>query len=169
MGAPLLHPERTCGRGLKDGRKDPAPTSCPLLPWQEMKQLTGQNDGDVSVEINVAPSTDLTQILNDMREEYEQLISKNRQDIEQHYESKVNTVGCLFSFLTLLPCVLLPSSPFSPLHPSTFSSLSIALDYIYPSSNGCHTFFFICHIQMQLWGGCSESGRLTIILCDGRL
>lgn len=67
----------------------PVLTSCPLLPWQEMSQLTGQNDGDVNVEINVAPSTDLTQILNAMREEYEQLISKNRQDIEQHYESKV--------------------------------------------------------------------------------
>ncbi|ERE68461.1 keratin, type I cytoskeletal 19 [Cricetulus griseus] len=59
---------------------------------EEMKQLTGQNDGDVSVEINVAPSTDLTQILNDMREEYEQLISKNRQDIEQHYESKMTQI-----------------------------------------------------------------------------
>ncbi|KAK7805655.1 hypothetical protein U0070_009804 [Myodes glareolus] len=59
---------------------------------EEMKQLTGQNDGDVSVEIDVAPSTDLTQILNDMREEYEQLISKNRQDIEQHYESKMTQI-----------------------------------------------------------------------------
>ncbi|KAL1791657.1 keratin, type I cytoskeletal 9, partial [Sigmodon hispidus] len=55
---------------------------------EEMKELTDQNDGDVNVEINVAPSTDLTQILNDMREEYEQVISRNRQEIEQQYESK---------------------------------------------------------------------------------
>lgn len=101
-----MHSERICGRELKDGRAEPPPTSCPLLPWQEMKQLTGQNDGDVSVEINVAPSTDLTQVLNDMREEYEQLISKNRQDIEQHYESKVSRVGGPFSFPTFLPGVL---------------------------------------------------------------
>lgn len=59
---------------------------------EEMSQLTGQNDGDVNVEINVAPSTDLTRVLNDMREEYEQLISKNRQDIEQHYESKMTQI-----------------------------------------------------------------------------
>lgn len=86
--------------------------------------LTGKNDGDVSVEINVAPSTDLTEILNNMREEYEHLISKNRQDIEQHYESKVSRVGCLFCFLTLLPGVLPHPFPLSsslillPLHVS---------------------------------------------------
>lgn len=81
----------------------PLLTSCSLPPWQEMSQLTGQNDGDVNVEINVAPSTDLTQTLNDMREEYEQIISKTRQDVEQYYESKVSRVGNLFSLLTFLP------------------------------------------------------------------
>lgn len=77
-----------------------------------MSQLTGQNDGDVNVEINVAPSTDLTHVLNDMREEYEHLISKNRQDIEQHYESKVSRAGYLLSFLIHLSGILLLLIPF---------------------------------------------------------
>ncbi|KAM5273402.1 keratin, type I cytoskeletal 9 [Ctenodactylus gundi] len=59
---------------------------------EEMSQLTGQNGGDVNVEINVAPGKDLTKILNDMREEYEQLISRNRKDIEQQYESQITQI-----------------------------------------------------------------------------
>lgn len=94
------------GRGLKDGKKGPTSNLMFSSSLQEMSQLTGQNDGDVSVEINVAPSTDLTQVLNDMREEYEHIISKNRQDIEQHYESKVSRAGRLFSFLIHLSGIL---------------------------------------------------------------
>jgi hypothetical protein len=94
------------GKGLKDGKRGPTSNLISSSSLQEMSQLTGQNDGDVNVEINVAPSTDLTRVLNDMREEYEQLISKNRQDIEQHYESKVSRVGFLFSFLTHLSGIL---------------------------------------------------------------
>ncbi|KAG3268972.1 keratin 9 [Ictidomys tridecemlineatus] len=56
----------------------------------EMSQLTGQNGGDVNVEINVAPGIDLTQTLNNMRQEYEQLISKNRKEIEQQYETQMS-------------------------------------------------------------------------------
>uniref|UniRef100_A0A8C9PGI6 IF rod domain-containing protein n=1 Tax=Spermophilus dauricus TaxID=99837 RepID=A0A8C9PGI6_SPEDA len=56
----------------------------------EMSQLTGQNGGDVNVEINVAPGIDLTHTLNNMRQEYEQLISKNRKEIEQQYETQMS-------------------------------------------------------------------------------
>ncbi|XP_074244106.1 keratin, type I cytoskeletal 9 [Saimiri boliviensis] len=59
---------------------------------EEMSQLTGQNSGDVNVEINVAPGKDLTKTLNDMRQEYEQLIAKNRKDIENQYESQINQI-----------------------------------------------------------------------------
>lgn len=66
-------------------------TSWYLLPWQEMSQLTGQNTGDVHVEMNAAPGRDLTKILNEMRQQYEQISEQNRKDIEQRYESEV---GC---------------------------------------------------------------------------
>ncbi|XP_005394467.1 PREDICTED: keratin, type I cytoskeletal 9 [Chinchilla lanigera] len=59
---------------------------------EEMSQLTGQSGGDVNVEINVAPSRDLTQILNDMRQDYEQLISRNRKEIEERYESQMTHI-----------------------------------------------------------------------------
>ncbi|XP_032354003.1 keratin, type I cytoskeletal 9 [Camelus ferus] len=59
---------------------------------EEMSQLSGQSTGDVSVEMNAAPGRDLTKILNDMREEYEQLSAKNRRDIEQQYESQMSQI-----------------------------------------------------------------------------
>nr|XP_005584242.1 keratin, type I cytoskeletal 9 [Macaca fascicularis] len=59
---------------------------------EEMSQLTGQNSGDVNVEINVAPGKDLTKTLNDMRQEYEQLIAKNRKDIENQYETQITQI-----------------------------------------------------------------------------
>ncbi|XP_062969293.1 keratin, type I cytoskeletal 9 [Cynocephalus volans] len=59
---------------------------------EEMSQLTGKNTGDVNVEMNVAPGKDLTKILNDMRQDYEHLIAKNRKDIEQQYESQMDQI-----------------------------------------------------------------------------
>lgn len=56
---------------------------------QEMRQLQSQTGGDVSVEVNAAPGQDLTKILNDLRNEYEQIIDKNRREVEQWYEVKV--------------------------------------------------------------------------------
>uniref|UniRef100_A0A7M4E5Q8 IF rod domain-containing protein n=1 Tax=Crocodylus porosus TaxID=8502 RepID=A0A7M4E5Q8_CROPO len=53
---------------------------------EEMRQLQSQTGGDVSVEVNAAPGQDLTKMLNDMREEYEEIIKKNRREIEQWYE-----------------------------------------------------------------------------------
>ncbi|KAI5219263.1 Keratin, Type I Cytoskeletal 9 [Manis pentadactyla] len=56
----------------------------------EMSQLTRQNYGDISVEMNATPGKDLTKILNDMCQEYEQLSAKNHKDIEQQYETQMN-------------------------------------------------------------------------------
>ncbi|RLV62317.1 hypothetical protein DV515_00019438, partial [Chloebia gouldiae] len=55
---------------------------------EEMRQLQSQTGGDVSVEVNAAPGEDLTKTLNDLREEYEQIIEKNRREVEQWYEVK---------------------------------------------------------------------------------
>nr|XP_047909175.1 keratin, type I cytoskeletal 47 kDa-like [Anser cygnoides] len=62
---------------------------------EELRQLQSQTGGDVSVEVNAAPGEDLTKILNDLRCEYEQIIEKNRREVEQWYEVKVrsNTEG----------------------------------------------------------------------------
>lgn len=60
-----------------------------LHSLQEMRQLQSQTGGDVSVEVNAAPGQDLTKILNDLRNEYEQIIEKNRREVEQWYEVKV--------------------------------------------------------------------------------
>uniref|UniRef100_A0A8B9CEP9 IF rod domain-containing protein n=1 Tax=Anser brachyrhynchus TaxID=132585 RepID=A0A8B9CEP9_9AVES len=56
---------------------------------EELRQLQSQTGGDVSVEVNAAPGEDLTKILNDLRNEYEQIIEKNRREVEQWYEVKV--------------------------------------------------------------------------------
>ena len=56
-----------------------------------MRQLQSQTGGDVSVEVNAAPGEDLTKTLNDLRNEYEQIIEKNRREDEQWYEVKVRS------------------------------------------------------------------------------
>lgn len=64
---------------------------CSLWALQEIRQLQSQTGGDVSVEVNAAPGQDLTKILNDLRNEYEQIIEKNRREVEQWYEVKVRS------------------------------------------------------------------------------
>ncbi|XP_048783147.1 keratin, type I cytoskeletal 16-like [Tympanuchus pallidicinctus] len=60
---------------------------------EELRQLQSQTGGDVSVEVNAAPGEDLTKILNDLRNEYEQIIEKNRREVEQWYEVKIEEVN----------------------------------------------------------------------------
>ncbi|NXF26450.1 K1C15 protein, partial [Rhodinocichla rosea] len=60
---------------------------------EEMRQLQSQTGGDVSVEVNAAPGQDLTKILNDLRDEYEQIIARNRREVEQWYEVKIQEVN----------------------------------------------------------------------------
>nr|XP_021136386.1 keratin, type I cytoskeletal 14 [Columba livia] len=60
---------------------------------EELRQLQSQTTGDVSVEVNAAPGQDLTKILNDLRNEYEQIIEKNRREVEQWYEVKIEEVN----------------------------------------------------------------------------
>ncbi|NXX59304.1 K1C19 protein, partial [Scopus umbretta] len=60
---------------------------------EEMKLLQTQSSGDVSVEVNAAPGEDLLKKLNDMRQEYENIIQKNREEVESWYESKMEEVS----------------------------------------------------------------------------
>lgn len=54
-----------------------------------MKDFQNVNTGDVNVEMNAAPGVDLTQLLNNMRNQYEELAEQNRKDAEAWYNEKV--------------------------------------------------------------------------------
>lgn len=56
-----------------------------------MIALRGQTGGDVNVEMDAAPGVDLSRILNEMRDQYEQMAEKNRRDVEAWFLSKVVT------------------------------------------------------------------------------
>uniref|UniRef100_A0A8D2MF68 IF rod domain-containing protein n=1 Tax=Zonotrichia albicollis TaxID=44394 RepID=A0A8D2MF68_ZONAL len=52
-----------------------------------------RSNGDVNVQINTAPGEDLLKKLNEMRQEYEAIIQKNRAEVEKWYESKMEEVS----------------------------------------------------------------------------
>ncbi|KAH0626843.1 hypothetical protein JD844_002097 [Phrynosoma platyrhinos] len=56
-----------------------------------MKEYSSQLTGKVSVEMDAAPGVDLTKVLADMREQYEQLAEKNRRDAEAWFFTKVDS------------------------------------------------------------------------------
>ncbi|XP_049636324.1 keratin, type I cytoskeletal 42 [Suncus etruscus] len=60
---------------------------------EEMNSLRGQTGGDVSVEMDAAPGVDLSRILNEMREQYEQMAEKNRKDAEDWFFSKTEELN----------------------------------------------------------------------------
>lgn len=61
-----------------------------LFLKQEMRDLQNVTTGDVNVEMNAAPGVDLTQMLDNMRSQYEQLAEKNRRDVEAWFNEKVS-------------------------------------------------------------------------------
>ncbi|KAJ7405920.1 Keratin, type I cytoskeletal 17 [Pitangus sulphuratus] len=60
---------------------------------EDMKQLESQSSGDVNVKVNAAPGEDLLKKLNEMRQEYEAIIQKNRAEVEKWYEGKMEEVS----------------------------------------------------------------------------
>ncbi|XP_046949376.1 keratin, type I cytoskeletal 16 [Lynx rufus] len=60
---------------------------------EEMLALRGQTGGDVSVEMDAAPGVDLSRILNEMRDQYEQMAEKNRRDAEAWFLSKTEELN----------------------------------------------------------------------------
>ncbi|XP_025851497.2 keratin, type I cytoskeletal 10 isoform X1 [Vulpes vulpes] len=55
---------------------------------EEMRDLHNVSTGDVNVEMNAAPGVDLTELLNNMRNQYEQLAEQNRKDAEAWFNEK---------------------------------------------------------------------------------
>nr|AAA59460.1 keratin type 16 [Homo sapiens] len=60
---------------------------------EEMLALRGQTGGDVNVEMDAAPGVDLSRILNEMRDQYEQMAEKNRRDAETWFLSKTEELN----------------------------------------------------------------------------
>uniref|UniRef100_A0A8D2LFX9 Keratin 15 n=1 Tax=Varanus komodoensis TaxID=61221 RepID=A0A8D2LFX9_VARKO len=58
-----------------------------------MKEFSTQLTGNVSVEMDAAPGIDLTKVLADMREQYEQLAEKNRRDAEAWFFTKTEELN----------------------------------------------------------------------------
>lgn len=50
--------------------------------------MQGSSGGDVTVEMNAAPGTDLTKLLNDMRAQYEELAEQNRREAEEQFNKQ---------------------------------------------------------------------------------
>uniref|UniRef100_A0A8C9PEG3 Keratin 24 n=1 Tax=Spermophilus dauricus TaxID=99837 RepID=A0A8C9PEG3_SPEDA len=55
---------------------------------EEMKSMQGSSGGDVTVQMNAAPGTDLTKLLNDMRAQYEELAEQNRREAEEQFNKQ---------------------------------------------------------------------------------
>lgn len=53
--------------------------------------MQGSSGGDVTVEMNAAPGTDLTKLLNDMRAQYEALAEQNRREAEEQFNKQVRS------------------------------------------------------------------------------
>ncbi|NWR88527.1 K1C19 protein, partial [Furnarius figulus] len=60
---------------------------------EEMSALQGQVAGQVSVELDSAPGIDLSKVLADMRDQYEQMAEKNRKDAEAWFHSKTEELN----------------------------------------------------------------------------
>uniref|UniRef100_A0A4X2KB57 IF rod domain-containing protein n=2 Tax=Vombatus ursinus TaxID=29139 RepID=A0A4X2KB57_VOMUR len=67
---------------------------------EEMKGLQKAASSDVNVEMNAAPGTDLTKLLNDMRAQYEGLAEQNRKDVETWFNNKSELLQQQISFAT---------------------------------------------------------------------
>lgn len=67
-----------------------------------MKDLQNVSTGDVNVEMNAAPGVDLTELLNNMRSQYEQLAEQNRKDAEAWFNEKVSSSSFIMKLMDVL-------------------------------------------------------------------
>ncbi|XP_029293900.1 keratin 98 [Cottoperca gobio] len=59
---------------------------------EELILLRKQMGGQVNVSVDASPSTDLNQVMSEIREQYECVISKNRKELEGWYQNKIAVV-----------------------------------------------------------------------------
>ncbi|XP_029429322.1 keratin, type I cytoskeletal 19-like [Rhinatrema bivittatum] len=60
---------------------------------EEKANLSGQLGGSVSVELDSTPGIDLTQVLADMREQYEDIIKRNREEVESWHDAQCEVLN----------------------------------------------------------------------------
>ncbi|CAG01289.1 unnamed protein product, partial [Tetraodon nigroviridis] len=82
---------------------------------EELVLLRSQMGGQVNVAVDATPSTDLNQVMSEIREHYEGVIAKNQKELEAWYQNKVRAhrssgkslpsqlFTFVLSFLTPLP------------------------------------------------------------------
>lgn len=69
----------------------------PLLIYeQDMEANRSSQDFKVNVKVNAAPPEDLAKILAEIREDYEDIIEKNRQSLDNWYKEQVTAIFCSF-------------------------------------------------------------------------
>lgn len=67
--------------------------TCPVsLFLQEIQAQKVQQTGAVNVEVDSAESVDLTLVLQEVREQYESLVLKNKIELEKWFQSKVRGI-----------------------------------------------------------------------------
>ncbi|XP_030627916.1 keratin 99 [Chanos chanos] len=59
---------------------------------EDMLMVKEQQSGSVNVEMDCVSSVDLSKVLQEMREQYETLVQKNRREAEQWFQSKVEVL-----------------------------------------------------------------------------
>ncbi|KAA8595180.1 hypothetical protein FQN60_012315 [Etheostoma spectabile] len=58
----------------------------------ELALLRSQMGGQVNVTVDASPSTDLNQVISEIREHYENVIGQNRKELETWYQKKITAV-----------------------------------------------------------------------------
>ncbi|XP_068193739.1 keratin, type I cytoskeletal 13-like [Antennarius striatus] len=60
---------------------------------EDLLAMRDQMSGQVNVEVDAAPQQDLTKVISDIRDHYENVANKNRKDLEVWYQGKVDTIS----------------------------------------------------------------------------
>lgn len=58
----------------------------------EMRLLRAQQGGSVNVEVDTAESVDLIKVLNEVRQQYETVMEKNKTELHRWFETKVESI-----------------------------------------------------------------------------